>query len=165
MCSWSRDVILSLLCCCTFSSLLKHKYHVLHSPFRSSAQWFVSVCSSQCEAGERMFTGVSAFTLEKKDAPPAENPPVVCTQKQWKNSEWEWETLVLHTLHSRGHQLTPHPAEKRGKCQRCKVTRVCIRGELEAIVLLVMQMLYKDPHILFTFCKMYQSWDLLCRSF
>lgn len=28
-----------------------------------------------------MFTVLSAFTLEKKDAPPAENPPVIYVQK------------------------------------------------------------------------------------
>lgn len=32
-----------------------------------------------------MFTVLSAFTLERKDAPPAEKPPVVYIQKRQKN--------------------------------------------------------------------------------
>lgn len=39
------------------------------SPFLTSTQWFVSVCSSRGEAGERMFTVASALILEKEDAP------------------------------------------------------------------------------------------------
>lgn len=55
-----------------------------------------------------MFTVLSAFTLERKDAPPAENPPLVYVQKRRKTRK----RLTLHALHSHGHQLTPHQAEK-----------------------------------------------------
>lgn len=65
--------------------------------------------------------------------------------------KWKAGARDTGAAHTPPHQLTPHQAEKRGKCQKCKVRRACLGGELEVVVLIVMQKKQKKKPMCFIY--------------
>lgn len=73
-----------------------------------------------------MFTVLSAFTLEKKDAPPAENPPVVYVKKNGGKIESGSERHWCCT-HSAPSADSP-PGRKEGQMSEVQSEKSLLRG-------------------------------------